>query len=139
MTYPTAFALGSPGIGGVGTQLLQQLAPPGKAADILEVVGVASSSRLWHGELEDADWPEDWREFLETDGSGGNASHLAEIMSQLDGPRQFIDCSASAEVADLYPALLESGVRVVAANKLAFADTSAKSMPLIHSDQKAVL
>jgi len=120
----------------VGSQLLKQLAPPSQAADILDVVGVASSSLLWHGDMEDTDWPEDWRDFLSTCGQDGSATALAEIMSQLDGPRMFIDCSASSEVADLYPALIASGVRVVAANKLAFADVSAKSTPLIHNDQK---
>ena len=45
---------------------------------------------------------------------------LAEALHESCGPGSvFVDCTASPEVASLYPAFLETGVSVVAANKLA--------------------
>lgn len=52
-------------------------------------------------------------------GAGGKPA-LAETLRRICGQGSvFVDCTASAEVAALYPTLLEAGVSVVAASKLA--------------------
>lgn len=130
---PDRVRVGLVGIGGVGSDLLEQLQPHTHAAEHLEIVAAASSSRSWSGELE-GDWPTDWRAFLDQHGGSGDAKSLAAALVQLDGPRLFIDCSAAGDVPDLYPELLAAGVGVVAANKLGFAETSDKSAALFAAD-----
>ncbi len=135
---PARVRVGVVGVGGVGSDLLAQLAPGTEAAERLELVAVASSRRMFCGEIDPDGWPEDWRAFLEGHGGDGDASALAEELQRLDGPRIFIDCSASPAVPSLYPELMRAGVRVVAANKLGFAADSDASLPLIRSGQQAL-
>ncbi|MEM9404534.1 MAG: bifunctional aspartate kinase/homoserine dehydrogenase I [Acidobacteriota bacterium] len=130
---PKRVRVGLVGVGGVGSELLRQLGPGTHASRHLEVVATASSRRAWCGELE-GEWPTDWRAFLEEHGEDGDAKALAAELIQLDGPRLFIDCSASDDVAELYPELLAAGIGVVAANKKGFADRSEKSAALFTAD-----
>lgn len=111
------------GPGQVGAELLVQIAAaaPRLAAAGLElaVVGIAGRSRC----LYDANGVDlaAWREALAAAPAGDAAALAALLPARRGGRRVFVDCSAEAALGELYPALLEAGVAVVAANKKPFA------------------
>lgn len=64
-------------------------------------------------------------ELAEAAGAGGKPGPAGILREHCGHGSIFVDCTASAEVAALYPALLGSGVSVVAANKIANAGSHA--------------
>jgi aspartokinase/homoserine dehydrogenase 1 len=124
------------GTGRVGSALLDQLASHG--AELVQrrhvrlaVRGLARSSKAWveAAELELGDWKARLEAHPEV-GSGDDdesagapatgVDRLAEAARRSEhAARIFVDCTASAEVTEHYAPLLEAGVAVVTANKLA--------------------
>lgn len=111
------------GVGNVGGILLKQIA---KQQDKLvkeknlriNVVGVATSKRAVFNR--DGIDVTDFRNILEKDGIDSNPQILKEnILGMNIFNSVFVDCTASAEIASLYPDLLSNNVNVVAANKIA--------------------
>ena len=108
------------GVGTVGAQLLEQIK---QQRDILlreqhlllNVVGIANS-RGYIFNAEGLDLT-NYREQLQNP-LAYNQSSIADCLSTLYNSI-FVDCTASAEVADSYLALLENNISVVTANKIA--------------------
>ncbi len=112
------------GPGQVGQTLIEQLArQAGVLAERegleLSLVAVADSRRL---ALEPGGIDlSGWRDALDA-APALDVERLIEHLGSASGEaRVFIDCTASRQVTGWYPRLLERGVAVVAANKLAFA------------------
>ena len=117
------------GVGGVGSALVRQLreriAPLAVDGIDLRVIGLASSrhclfdsSGLSLEELAD-DVP--LRDQLAESGVPNNLETIVDDLKEAVGPRALVDCTASGEIAALYPTLLSAGVRVVTANKVSLA------------------
>jgi aspartokinase/homoserine dehydrogenase 1 len=106
------------GVGRVGGALLEQLARRGREERII-LAGVAGSRQvalsLPDGPPEGLD-PRSWSEHA-VDGDG--RALVEAVVASPHHPRIFVDCTASEEVASWYPRLLEAGVAVVTANKVA--------------------
>lgn len=109
------------GTGRVGAALLDQIA--GEAAHLGDrlgvkviIAGIARSTRA-------AIAPEgiplvDWRTQVEH-AAGDTRSLLEAALHSPNAHRVFVDCTANAEVAASYEALLRNGVAIVSANKIA--------------------
>ncbi|MBC6608147.1 bifunctional aspartate kinase/homoserine dehydrogenase I [Hymenobacter sp. BT188] len=111
------------GVGNVGGKLLEQMARQQewlreKLRLNLRVVGLANSQRFVLTENGGIAL-DDWQAALEQ----GQPLDLAEVVRQLHELNLrntvFVDVTASAEVAQIYAALLEKSVAVVACNKVA--------------------
>ena len=108
------------GIGTVGAQLIEQIKQQRDTLLreqhlLLNVVGIANSrGYIFNAERLDLG---NYREQLQT----AEALSLSTINAQLSTLYNsiFVDCTASAEVADNYLALLENNISVVTANKIA--------------------
>ena len=132
------------GAGGVGRALLGHLTAAARprpadgrvpsALAPLALAGVARRGRLLlapaAGELDPATVSDHLAGAL---AAAEQTSALAELTAAAiaePGPRVFVDCTASADTAALYPGLLAAGVAVVAANKRPFAAPWAAAAPL---------
>lgn len=110
------------GIGTVGGNLLGQIASQRKKLMKennlkINVVGIARSTKgIFDREGIDL---ENWKERLD----GGKQLGIAGLRDEVIGMNifnsVFVDCTASAEVADLYQSFFEHGISVVTANKVA--------------------
>ena len=110
------------GIGTVGGNLLGQIASQRKKLMKennlkINVVGIARSTKgIFDREGIDL---ENWKERLD----GGKPLGIAGLRDEVIGMNifnsVFVDCTASAEVADLYQSFFEHGISVVTANKVA--------------------
>ncbi|MBC8084630.1 MAG: bifunctional aspartate kinase/homoserine dehydrogenase I [Hymenobacter sp.] len=118
------------GVGNVGGKLLEQLARQQpwlreKLRLNLRVVGLANSRQFVLAEEGSLDLT-DWRAAL----AGGPPLHLPELVRQLHARNLrntvFVDVTASAEVAEIYAALLAKSVAVVACNKVACSSAYAR-------------
>ena len=116
------------GVGTVGSQVLQLLerqVPGLKGAGLdLRLCGVANSRRM----LLDADGlpPGEAIARLQESGTASDVEALkAFIGSRRPEVAAFVDCSASAVLAEQYPGLLDAGFHVVSANKKANAGSLA--------------
>ena len=110
------------GTGTVGGSLLRQIASQRKRLMDerglkINLVGVASSHKAAFDD-EGID-PSAYREAMEAGGPGGADRLCREILDMNIFNSVFVDCTASPEIAALYPTLLEHNVSVVAANKIA--------------------
>ena len=108
------------GTGRVGSTFLDHLAELGpdmvpRPGLRLELAGVGRSS-VAAAATESMD-PGKWEEALER--SSGDPDLLFRAAKATPGPRILVDCTASEDVSDRYEELLEAGVTVVTANKLA--------------------
>ena len=108
------------GVGTVGAQLLEQIKQQRDTLLreqhlLLNVVGIANS-RGYIFNAEGLDLT-NYREQLQTP-LAYNQSSIADCLSTLYNSI-FVDCTASAEVAESYLALLENNISVVTANKIA--------------------
>lgn len=111
------------GIGNVGRSLLSQISKQQESLLRdknlrLNVVGIASSKRG----LFDRDGIDitDYRSRLDSDGIDVTPQVIAsEVIKMNIFNSVFVDCTASPDVAALYPELLSHNVNVVAANKIA--------------------
>lgn len=108
------------GVGTVGAQLIEQIKQQRDTLLreqhlLLNVVGIANSrGYIFNAEGLDLG---NYREQLQTP-LAYNQSSIADCLSTLYNSI-FVDCTASAEVADGYLALLENNISVVTANKIA--------------------
>ena len=108
------------GVGTVGAQLLEQIKQQRDTLLreqhlLLNVVGIANSrGYIFNAEGLDLG---NYREQLQNP-LAYNQSSIADCLSTLYNSI-FVDCTASAEVADSYLALLENNISVVTANKIA--------------------
>ena len=114
------------GVGRVGTAFLDQLRSQAetlarKENTHVRLAGVATSKRM----LIDPRGIDHarWRARLDSE---GQPCDLAKFVDALVEPRRptsvFVDCTASAQTAALFPRLIAAGVPVIAANKRPFAD-----------------
>lgn len=111
------------GVGTVGGMLLEQIAAQQEELKSsqrlkLNVVGIASSRRA----VFDRDGldPASYRQLLETEGRESSVDLLTEQIIGMNLYNSvFVDCTASAEVAAIYPTLLSHNISVVTANKIA--------------------
>lgn len=111
------------GTGTVGTQLLNQLATQREKllrqnGLRLNLVGVSGRSKaVFRREGID---PALWKEALAESTTTGGVQQMVETINEMNIFNSvFVDCTASAEVAALYPTLLDRNVSVVTANKIA--------------------
>ncbi len=110
------------GTGIVGSSLLHQIASQRERLMAerglkINLVGVANSHQVAFNE-EGID-PAAYREAMEAGDAGGAERMKEGILNMNIFNSVFVDCTASAEVAALYPTLLEHNISVVAANKIA--------------------
>ncbi len=111
------------GIGNIGRHLLQQLALQqekllrDKALE-LKVVGIANSKKaIFDREGIDIST---FRHRLENEGLPSSPQLIArEVIGMNIFNSVFVDCTSSADIADLYAKLLDHNINVVAANKIA--------------------
>ena len=111
------------GVGTVGSNLLKQIQKQRQKLMTenglkVNVVGVASSSRMLlnRGGIE----LENCVETLKTVGEKTTTKQLRDAILEMNIFNSvFVDCTASEEVAAIYPALLEKNISVVTANKIA--------------------
>ncbi len=120
------------GVGGVGAALLRQLAE--RAADRdesprLRLIALFNRGRQWCDregiDLALANDSGSWRARLEERGEANDREALRRFLTASDGPRVFVDASASTELEPLYEELLLAGWAVVSVNKLPFSGTLA--------------
>ena len=110
------------GIGTVGGNLLGQIASQQKKLMKennlkINVVGIARSTKgIFDREGIDL---EHWKELLDAGAPLGIAGLRDEVIGMNIFNSVFVDCTASAEVADLYKSFFEHGISVVTANKVA--------------------
>lgn len=110
------------GVGTVGGKLIEQIAAQRdklmrERGLKLNVVGIATS-RYGVFSREGIDLSR-YREALKEGGSSTTARLRREVIDMNIFNSVFVDCTASAEVAELYADLLEHNISVVAANKIA--------------------
>jgi len=84
----------------------------------LKLTGVSNSKRFL---IEEEGIPmEKWKEELEENGEPADIRNFIRRMSELNLSNSiFIDCTASAEVSEVYADVLKSSVSIVTANKIA--------------------
>jgi aspartokinase/homoserine dehydrogenase 1 len=111
------------GVGGVGAELLRQVAGHQDPQLDLRVVVVASSRQA---AVDDHGLDLDhWRERLDAAGEPADWSAVRRDAGGRPWPTVFVDCTASQAIADDSGAWLRAGISVVAANKKAFAAPTA--------------
>lgn len=111
------------GAGNVGSKLLGQMEQ--QHAYLLSslglqfrVIGLANSRKMTFNE--NGISLSDWREELESSSAAMNLALFVEELKKRNLRNSvFIDMTASAEVAAIYPSLLEKAVSIVACNKIA--------------------
>ena len=110
------------GVGTVGSKLIEQIKDQYEELKEhsrlkLNVVGVASSTKgIFNRDGIDLNR---YRELLAESAPSDNHRLLNEVVGMNIFNSVFVDCTASREVAALYPTLLEHNVSVIAANKIA--------------------
>ncbi len=110
------------GVGTVGAKLIEQILSQYESLKqesrlLLNVVGIASSKKaIFAREGLSLD---NYREQLEAAEDSNEQKLLEHITSMNIFNAVFVDCTASKGVADLYEALLEHNVNIIAANKIA--------------------
>ncbi len=128
---PTELRIFVVGAGGVGSALLDRLGRGGLTAlgqtGMTPVLGGILRSRQALVSPRGISL-EGWREAL-TEGDRAPQEVLEEIRDS-GGRRVLVDCTASREISDRYEELLQAGVTIVTANKLAFADSLERSLRL---------
>lgn len=128
------------GIGNVGRNLLEQIRKQQEnllnhKALSLRVVGIANSHKC----VFDRDGIDitNYRERLQQSDIEATPENIKnEILNMNIFNSVFVDCTASAQIADLYAALLSRNVNVVAANKVAASSEYAKYAQLKHIAHK---
>jgi aspartokinase/homoserine dehydrogenase 1 len=132
------------GVGGVGSALVDQLrertGPLRDRGIDLRVIGLASSKHTLFDSaglsLDKFDAQSPLREQLASAAGGsGEATDLEVVVHNLIeavGPRALVDCTASPDVAALYPRLLSAGVRVITANKVSLAGAAELDPRALH-------
>ena len=110
------------GVGTVGSKLIEQIKDQYEELKEhsrlkLNVVGIASSTKgIFTRDGIDLNH---YRELLAASAPSDNRRLLNEVVGMNIFNSVFVDCTASREVAALYPTLLEHNVSVIAANKIA--------------------
>ena len=110
------------GVGTVGGKLLEQIRAQYEELKErnrlkLNVVGIASSKNAIYDR--DGLSLEDYKERLKASEPSSPEKLLSSILHMNIFNSVFVDCTASSDIAALYPTLLEHNVNVVAANKIA--------------------
>ncbi|MFA6768530.1 MAG: bifunctional aspartate kinase/homoserine dehydrogenase I [Parabacteroides sp.] len=111
------------GVGTVGSNLLNQIRiqqPKLMQQNGLKlnVVGIANSKRALF--CREGLKLEDCIEDLKANGEASSSEHLRNVILEMNIFNSvFVDCTANQDIADLYEALLNNNVSVVAANKIA--------------------
>ena len=123
------------GIGGVGSELLSQIASQADALRAsyrleLRLAGVATSRAMKCDRL-GLD-PTRGRKLV-ADGPPVDVEALASFIESLPSPRVFVDVTASADVPKIYQRLLAQEVAVVTANKIPLAGPYAEFQALAQS------
>ena len=123
------------GIGGVGSELLSQIASQADALRAsyrleLRLAGVATSRAMKCDRL-GLD-PTRGRKLV-ADGPPVDVEALASFIESLPSPRVFVDVTASADVPKIYQRLLAQDVAVVTANKIPLAGPYAEFQTLVQS------
>jgi len=122
--YPKTVSVSVVGVGLVGSEFVRQLqALP--SPHPFRLISLSSSKTT----LFNADGippSTDWRALLRASSTTTKQDHVADLQRQLptlvraDNAVVFVDNTASASVAETYPALLRAGVHVITPNKKAF-------------------
>lgn len=111
------------GTGNIGTSLLRQIASQQENLMInkslrLQVVGI-SNSRHCVFDPDGIDIPR-YRELLDSSQTAASPKTILDnILGMNIHNPVFVDCTSSADIAALYPTLLDHNVNIVAANKIA--------------------
>ncbi len=110
------------GVGTVGGKLIEQIKKQYEELKQnsklkLNVVGIASSKKAIFSR--DGLNLDTYKEELEAAEPSNNAKLMEEVIGMNIFNSVFVDCTASRDVADMYPSLLEHNISVIAANKIA--------------------
>lgn len=113
------------GVGGVGSAFLDQLDPMAEGGTVpsgvdLRLASIARSTLSHYSPA--GIRPDQAKRLLDEEGEG-DADPIASILDDPAPRRILVDCTADAGIAGAYPRLLAEGVRIVAANKVAFSGT----------------
>ena len=123
------------GLGGVGRELLSQLASQADALRAshgleLRLAGVATSRTM---KLDRLGLDPARGRKLVADGRTADLDALATFIESLPSPRLFVDATASEDVPRIYQRLLAHDVAVVTANKIPLAGPMAEFQKLVKS------
>ncbi len=124
------------GVGTVGSKLIEQIRTQYEVLKErnrlkLNVVGLATSTRAIF--TRDGIDLSRYRELLAESQPSDNNRLLNEVLGMNIFNSVFVDCTASGEVASLYPTLLAHNVSVIAANKIAASSDYSNYLRLKHT------
>ncbi|CAO3611371.1 unnamed protein product [Mucor hiemalis] len=119
--------VGIVGIGLVGSELVSQILRS-SCSQSFKVVGLTTSQKMVvsdseYKSLSIAKETENLRSTVNSTGVNTDLTQFAEYLSKSKDHSIIIDCTASEQVANLYPSWLRSGLSVVTPNKKAFSSS----------------
>ncbi|CEP13862.1 hypothetical protein [Parasitella parasitica] len=115
--------IGIVGIGLVGSELVSQILKS-SYKDVFKVVGLTTSQKMVVSDAQysslSIDQKSDLRPAVLASGVQTDLAQFADYLAKSNEHSIIVDCTASEEVANLYPTWLRSGLSVVTPNKKAF-------------------
>ncbi|KAI8067622.1 homoserine dehydrogenase-domain-containing protein [Gilbertella persicaria] len=117
--------IGIVGVGLVGSELVSQIAQSSRSK-LFKVIGLATSQKMV---LSDASYAslslpnENLRANVNATGVQTNLDQFADYLAKAKDHSIIIDCTASEQVAQLYPTWLRAGLSVVTPNKKGFSSS----------------
>ncbi|OJA13335.1 hypothetical protein AZE42_05585, partial [Rhizopogon vesiculosus] len=125
------------GVGGVGTQVMEQMnANPFHG---FQLVAVCSSKRMLISTKDTCLKPVAWKDALNASETPVDFSAVQSALRELAEQGEtavFIDNTSSQAVAEMYPGLLDAGIAVVTPNKKAFSGEVALYQGIVLADAK---
>lgn len=114
------------GVGLVGSELVAQILKS-SYSQAFKVVGLTTSQKMVISDAEYKTLPiakqDNIRSSVNTTGVKTDLTQFAEYLSKSNEHSIIVDCTASEQVANLYPTWLRSGLSVVTPNKKAFSSS----------------
>jgi homoserine dehydrogenase len=118
--------VGIVGIGLVGSELVSQILKS-SCREAFKVVGLTTSQKMIVSDSEykslSINATENLRSTVNATGVQTDLAQFAEYLSKSKEHSVIVDCTASEQVANLYPSWLRSGLSVVTPNKKAFSSS----------------
>ena len=118
--------VGIVGIGLVGSELVSQLLTSTRGK-YFKVVGLTTSQKMVVSDNDYNSLPikdtQNLRSSVNSNGTKTDLTQFAEYLSKSKDHSVIVDCTASEEVANLYPSWLRAGLSIVTPNKKAFSSS----------------
>lgn len=108
------------GTGAVGSEFLKLVSDKMNELDDARLClnGIANSQKMYFNA--NGIEPNSWQQALAGDGRKSDLDGFVKRMTSLPGQKRiFVDCTANADVANRYAQILEAGISIVTANKIA--------------------